>query len=225
MDLPLGRPKFKWGGKREGAGRKKSAAGAKGLPHRRRRFHEGREPVHVTMKVIPGLPSLRRSDVAMELGREIRAATAHFAKTRPGFRVVEFSIQATHVHLIVEAGSTRTLGRGVQGMGIRIAKAVNRVLGRSGKVIADRYHARALATPREVRNALVYVIQNWRHHDSDAEGIDSRSSGRWFAGWRAMPPAPKQPSPVAPPKTWLVRIGWRRHGLIGAREAPADTPY
>jgi hypothetical protein len=161
----------------------------------------------------------------MEIGRGIREATGHFAKTRPGFRVVEFSIQATHLHLIVEAGSTRTLARGVQGLGIRMAKAVNRVLGRKGKVIADRYHARALATPREVRNALVYVIQNWRHHDSDANGIDSRSSGRWFTGWRGTPPTVKQPSPVARPKTWLLRIGWRRHGLIGAREAPADTPY
>ena len=224
MELPLAKPKGTRGGKREGAGRPRTLPGPKRLPHRRRAFHEGREPAHVTLKVVSGLPSLRRSDLAMEIGGGIRAATKHFGRTRPGFRVVEFSIQANHLHLVVEAGSTRTLARGVQGLGIRIARAVNRVLGRKGQVIADRYHARALSTPREVRNALVYVIQNWRHHEPEADGIDSRSSGRWFTGWRGTPPAPKLPSPVARPKTWLLRIGWRRHGLIGAREAPADSP-
>src|SRR5262245_44266409 len=90
VELPLGKPKFGWGGKRVGAGRKKSVEGAKGLPHRRRAFHEGREPVHVTMRVVKGLPSLRRSDLAMAIGGGIRRATGHFARTRPGFRVVEF---------------------------------------------------------------------------------------------------------------------------------------
>src|SRR5262245_24759380 len=110
IELPLGKAKCGWGGRREGAGRKKWVAGAKGLPHRRRGFHEGREPVHVTMKVVKGLPSLRRAKVAMAIGGGIRAATVHYARTRPGFRVVEFSIQSNHLHLIVEAGSVQTLG-------------------------------------------------------------------------------------------------------------------
>src|SRR5262245_27007204 len=224
VELPLGKPKFGWGGRRVGAGRPRSKWGAKGLPHRRRGFHEGREPVHVTMRVVRGLPSLRRADLAMAIGGGIRKATGHFARNRPGFRVVEFSIQANHLHLIVEAGSARTLGRGLQGLGIRLARAVNRVLGRTGQVIADRYHARALTTPRSVRNALVYVIQNWRHHEPEAHGIDDRSSARWFMGWRGTPPTPELPPPVAAAKTWLLRVGWRRHGLIATREAPADSP-
>ncbi len=224
LELALGRAKVGWGGRRVGAGRPKSKAGAKGLPHRRRGFHERREPVHVTMTVVAGLPSLRLAELAQAVGRGIRAATGHFARTRPGFRVVEFSIQATHVHLIVEAGSRSTLARGVQGLTVRVAKAINRVLERKGQVFADRYHARALTTPREVRNALVYVIQNWRHHVPGARGVDDRSSGRWFDGWEGGGPATDLPAPVAAARTWLLRVGWRRHGLIEESEGPADSP-
>jgi len=69
--------------------------------------------------------------------------------------VLQFSVQRDHIHLLVEAPDGRALSRGLQGLAIRIAKGVNRILGRRGRVWADRFHARALRTPREVRNALI----------------------------------------------------------------------
>jgi hypothetical protein len=110
--------------------------------------------------------------------------------------------------------------RGVQGLAIRVARAVNRVLARQGPVWGDRYHARALATPREVRNALVYVLANWRKHVRGAVGLDPRSSAGWFDGWRSPSARSSDPPPVARARTWLARVGWRRHGLLGLREAP-----
>jgi putative transposase len=83
---------------------------------------------------------------------------------RAGFRIVHYSVQHNHVHLIVEAGSTRELASGVRGLAVRIARRVNRLLFRGGRFWADRWHGRALTSPRQVRNALVYVLQNHRKH-------------------------------------------------------------
>src|SRR5207249_5379538 len=113
---------------------------------------------HVTVRAWHGLPSLRTDTLFPAVPRGLAQAS------RGGLRVLQFSVQRDHVHLLVEAADMRGLSRGLQGLAIRIAKAVNRVLGRRGRVWGDRYHARALRTPREVRNALVYVLQNWRKH-------------------------------------------------------------
>ena len=86
--------------------------------------------------------------------------------------------------------------------------------------LADRFHARALSTPREVRNALVYVLQNWKKHEPVAVAIDPRSSGEWFVGWRDVLPCGRGRSPVAAPRTWLLRIGWWRHGRIAFGDGP-----
>jgi putative transposase len=129
-------------------------------------------------------------------------------------------VQADHLHLLVEAVGTTALARGLQGLAIRVAKAVNHILGRHGAVWGDRYHARALATPREVRNALVYVLQNWRKHIPGARGVDARSSAGWFDGWRTAVTRPVGPPPVSVARTWLARIGWRRYGPIDVGETP-----
>src|SRR5262249_9125783 len=110
--------------------------------------------------------------------------------------------------------------RGCQGLAVRIAKAVNRALGRRGAVWGDRYHARWLRTPREVRAALVYVLQNWRKHVPGARGLDPRSTARGFEGWRRAPPRPAGPAPMRAPRTWLARVGWLRHGRLGVDEGP-----
>jgi hypothetical protein len=103
-----------------------------------------------------------------------------------------------------------------------VAKAVNRAVGRTGRVWADRYHARRLPTPREVRHAMVYVLHNWKKHLPTARGLDPCSSARWFSGWAVAPlgESPIRPGPVVAPRTWLAAVGWHRHGLIGTDEAP-----
>ena len=128
------------------------------------------------------------------------------------------------MHVIVEADDAAALTRGIQGLGIRVAKAINRMLHRRGRVWADRFHARLLCTPREVRNALVYVLTNFKNHLRGAGGLDPRSSAASFTGWRSIKPPNPGTTPVVSPRTWLAAVGWRRHGLIDVGEGPCPTP-
>jgi REP element-mobilizing transposase RayT len=212
-----------WGGKRDDAGRPKKP-GAK-LRHAARAPLAVRFPVHVTLRALPGVPNLRRSASYAVIERALRAS-----RERDEFRVVHFCVQTNHLHLLVEAGGEGALSRGMQGLAVSIARGVNRAAQRKGKLWSDRYHARILRSPREVRLALCYVLQNTRRHaTTDAEmvdpsWIDPRSSGRWFDGWRSVPEgfaAPTEEAPTRAAQTWLLSEGWRRHGLIRADEAPA----
>ncbi len=203
------------GGRRPGAGRKPSGPRA-GLPHRARPKHSASHPVHVTMRAREGLPSLR-GDVLLQ--KALREAIAHGHKS--SFRVIHFSIQSNHLHLIVEASDTQSLSRGMQALGIRMVHAVHRALGTVGRVFSDRYHAHELATPRETRNALLYVLQNWAKHGRGRD-YDPASSALSFDGWSVPPPPRDEPQIVARPRTWLVTVGWRRHGLLRPGEQPRD---
>src|SRR5262250_2961190 len=139
-----------------------------GVPHRPRPYHDRHFPLHVTWRFVRGLPSLRRLHLARAVGETIRSITVSHQRRRTSFRITHFSIQPNHVHLIVEAGSKLALSRGLQGLGIWLARRFNEKLGRRGRVLADRYHTRELTTPRAVRNAIVYVLQNHLHHKRSA---------------------------------------------------------
>jgi REP element-mobilizing transposase RayT len=197
-------------------------------------------PVHVTLRIAAGLPSLRSG----RLFPTVRLALAA-GRERFGFRLVQFSVQSNHLHLIAEAGDSRALARGVQGLTIRMARAVNRALARRGRLFADRYHSRALKTPREVHFALRYVLLNARKHQMGAaadEGrtampagfIDSCSSAPWFdnfarpdelafgaaqtrAQWRGTSGVE---APVVQARTWLLRRGSRRRGGFDIDDIP-----
>ncbi|HEX7126321.1 MAG TPA: transposase [Thermodesulfobacteriota bacterium] len=212
IPLPLhARPT--WGGKRAGAGRKPGPR--PWVPRVPRPPHRRDHPVHVTLRAGAGLPNLRSARVFAA----VRGALGLASTER--FRVVHFSVQHDHLHMLVEASSREALSRGVQGLAIRVARAVNRALGRTGRVWGDRYHARVLTTPREVRNALVYVLNNWKKHGSEALVLDRCSSAPWFDGWKGRyGGVPAGEPPVVPARTWLLRTGWRRHGLIDVEEAP-----
>jgi hypothetical protein len=153
--------------------------------------------------------------------QEVQRSFAQAAE-RGSFRVVHFSLQRDHVHLLVEAKGQLALGRGMMSISARIARAVHRAFELRGRVLDDRYHHRVLRTPREVRNVLVYLLQNFRKHAPNSQrAIDPASSGAWFEGW-ARRIAPREgPRPVAAAKSWLLRVGWRRHGLIDPAECPA----
>ena len=207
-----------WGGRRVGAGRP-AASPRRPVPHRRRGRHDRHTPVHVTLRAAPGIPSLR----CARAFASVREALG--CESGAGFRLLQWSVQADHVHLLVEADSAARLVRGCQGLALRLAKAVNRVLGRRGAVWGDRYHARPLRTPREVRAALVYVLQNWFKHVRGAHGVDPMSSAVWFDGWRVAPPRPVGAVPVRAPRTWLARVGWLRHGRVDTSEGPRRRPH
>jgi len=213
LAFPLG-----WGGKRKGAGRKPKLQ-RPGVSHRTRHEHQARHPVHVTLRAARRFPSLRKQTLFVR----IRRAFAKSART--WFRVLHFSVQADHVHLLVEANDKRSLARGVAGLAIRVARSVNQVLCRRGRVWHDRYHARPLRTPREVRIGIIYVVQNFRKHARGAKGFDVFSSAWWLDGWR-VPPASGPPGwkpgevPVEAAQTWLAAKGWKPLGLIQCNEAP-----
>jgi hypothetical protein len=171
------------------------------MPHESRKDLAKSNPCHVTMRVVPGLPSLRGRD--------------------PG---------------------AQALGRGMKSLASLFAFAVNGGLERTGRVLADRYHHKVLRSPRQVRNAIAYVLLNARRCAAKriarrkamglknvaplgrARGADPYSSGRWFEGWRsaASPARPAADPPVAAPRTWFLRKGWRLHGLIDPSEIPAE---
>ncbi|HEY4243442.1 MAG TPA: transposase [Kofleriaceae bacterium] len=155
------------------------------------------------MRVVQLPQSLRTRD----LYRAIRAATIVVGRTQ-AMRVVHASIQSNHVHLVVEADDQRVLAKGMQGFQISAAKHINRTLVRKGTVFRDRYHAHILTTPRETRNAVVYVLNNWRKHGVHAETIiDPFSSADCFDGWRegAWEREAKWTLRVAKPRSWLLR--------------------
>lgn len=151
----------------------------------------------------------------------VRAAPA--LGSHRGFRIIHYSVQDDHLHLIVEADDAGSFTRGVRGLTIRVARTINRALRRRGAVWADRYHARALTTPRVVRHALVYVLMNRHKHRPGEAPLDPCSSARSFNGWRDPIPDPRYPAPVARARTWLAAVGWRRHGLLGLEERPRGS--
>lgn len=229
MELP---PPRSWGGRRKGAGRKRSKSS--GVPHLRRPALAARFPVHVTLTVLRELRSLRTKKRA-----QVMRKVFVLACRRDGFCIIDWSIQGDHLHLTVEAADGGALSRGIQGLSIRIARGLNNLCGRRGAVFSDRYHARILKTPREVRHARAYVLNNHHHHGADYGvrisaapvdrfGVDSFSSWAWFDGWRELAPMDavraererEGPAPVVPPQTWLMRVGWRRHGLVRIDEIP-----
>ncbi len=231
LALSLPEPR-RWGGRRIRAGRK--PGDSPGLAHGSREHFRKALPAHVTLRLRTDVPSLRTVPIVHEIERTFSRGCV-----RPGFRLVHYSLQGNHAHLIVEAQDRETLGRGMMAIGARLARAVNRIARRKGPVLADRYHARMLPTPREVHHALRYVLLNGRKHSAAKRAslkrslersarLDRASSGRWFDGWKRKPSGPGEPtdaatSPrpaVARARTWLLTTGWRRHGLLDPTEVP-----
>jgi REP element-mobilizing transposase RayT len=190
-------PRFGWGGARAGAGRK--PAGAKAcLPHRSRAPHAARAPVHVTLRAREHVWNLR----SVRCYR-ILAAALRGVGSRADFRVVHFSVQGNHLHLIVEATSAAALSSGVRALSIRLAKGLNALMGRRGALFADRYHARSLRTPAEVRNAVDYVLGNFASHaQRRAEPVARTFVDRFSSGARVAPDG--DAPPVRAPETWLL---------------------
>ncbi len=180
------------GGKRKGAGRKPKGDKA-GVSHARRPQFKARHPVHVTMRLLSGVGYLRGYSRRRAIEDALRAV-----KLRFGMRVVHYSIQGTHLHLIVECDEPSALSRAIQGLAIRLARALNGLAGRTGKVFSDRFHSHVLESLRQVVHAVRYVLENFRHHlreDVAPEGADPCSS----AAWRS------DDGPVSSPMTWLLR--------------------
>ena len=225
---------FRHGGKRPGAGRPKQGSRASER-HKKRAAFKRYEPVHIVLRAIAEIGSLRRPHLYRALRRALLATIG-----RESCRIVHITIQGSHIHLLVEADNRLALARGMQAFQISAAKHINAALTangidpRRGTVFPDRYHARIITSRRGARHALAYVLNNWRHHrehrNPAARGwaIDPYSSAKSFDGWRDLDlstiawPAAYEPLPVWEPKTWLLREGWRMYGLIDPNEVPGE---
>jgi REP element-mobilizing transposase RayT len=218
------------GGWRPGAGRKPNKKPSKRTPHRSRPLLASRHPVHVSMRLRKGLRrSLRSGRCYRAIRRCLRSA-----RDRLGCRIIHYSVQGNHIHLIVEAADEKALGRAMKGFCVRVAKCFNKMAGRRGQVFAKRYHAEYLRSLRQTRNALVYVLQNAKRHALEMlnlgpeclhrSWVDPCSSAAYFDGWkrgcRRWIPPPELESPVVPGAVWALKTGWKRHGLIDTGEIP-----
>ena len=208
---------LKGGGKRQKMGRKPGPHPK--VRHRARPEHTKRIPLHITMRALAGLPSFRRETL-------YRAFEDAFRRTRrPDFHIVEYSVQDNHLHLIVEADSRDALRRGMTSFSVRANRLFNSALGRGrGRVWGDRYHRRDLKSPRQVRNALVYCLNNYKKHHGISVGrqrIDHCSSARWFRGWVRERKANDGERPTEPPRQFLLTtLWWQKHERIDPGEAP-----
>jgi REP element-mobilizing transposase RayT len=212
------------GGARAGAGRK-PGKGRRRVAHVERPVVKPSWPVHVTVRMRADVPRLRN----FKLVRVLRRAFVKGCQ-KDRFRICQFSIQGNHIHTICEADDRERLARGVQGWCVRIARGVNRVVGRTGSLFGDRYHVEVITSPRQMRHTLCYVLLNARRHneqlDARYHGMDPFSSAWWFDGWaddrwRQGLEAPDPESPVAPAASWLLKTGWRRHRKLAIDEVPA----
>jgi REP-associated tyrosine transposase len=198
------------GGRRKGAGRPKRKTG---VPHASRERVTKHDPRLVTIKLVEGLPWLREALEGRALMHCIRAAQ------RADFRIVHYSIQSDHVHLIVEADDKRALSRGMKGCNARIALTLNSLWRRRGKVFRERFHDVALKTLRQVHNALKYVLNNHFKHGVQSNAYaaphdpDVFSSARYFDGWRGRAPdlLPGADGAVVVRGGWKLSCGWKRH--------------
>jgi REP element-mobilizing transposase RayT len=213
---------------------KKANAGA---PHKVREVFKPSEPVHVVLRVVNAVRGLRRRKVY----HAFREATLVAARNAERFRIIHVSIQQTHVHMLVEADGRVALAKGMQGFLISAAKQINRALvdaedkPRRGRVFRDRYFAEIIRVPKQARHALAYVLNNWRKHEADRGEksstwlVDPFSTGALFSGWTQLAGKhvmwPIREDWLAMfvwlPRTWLLAEGWRRHGLVDAREVPS----
>lgn len=200
-------------------------------PHKTRASVSRREPQHVTLRVVDRVPYLRRRHYYAQLRRALSAVWR-----RTDFRVVHFSLQGSHVHLVCEARHKHALASGVKAFESSFAQRVNRVISRRtgnrtrGQVFRDRYHVRPITKPTDVRNCLAYVLNNFRHHRLSGptlygDKIDEFSSGALFMGWRerrtCVLPNGYEPPAIKPPSSWLLARGWKRAHPISVYEVPS----
>jgi len=216
-----------------------------GSPHRKRPELKRGQPVHVVLRAVDEVGSLRRR----YMYKALREATIAVAKRElaykedAAFRIVHLSMMA--------------LSRGMQSFQISAAKQLNRALSvdsirvgertrgwmkramakrRRGTVFPDRFHQEIITCPQQARRTLAYVLNNWRKHREDqadfAESwkVDPYSTGVFFDGWKEREGAEVlwkwretyDPLVVYFPKSWLLREGWRKHGLVELAEVPSS---
>ena len=160
---------------------------------------------HVTLRVCDHVWNLRSQRCFRALRYAFERGCGKF-----GVRVIHFSVLGNHVHLIVEAPSAESLSRAMKGLQVSMARALNEVMKRRGRVFADRYHAHVLSSPLEAANAIRYVLDNWKQHARrDGRPVPVGVDPWCSAAWSGV-----APSLVREPLRWMLRVGVHRHDRL-----------
>jgi REP element-mobilizing transposase RayT len=203
-----------WGGRRKGAGRK-NLSGT--VAHAAREKVDFRKPLHITIRLAPGLSGLRTKHLHEQFTAALLKAKAK------GLRVLHYSIQGNHLHMLAECADNQALAAGMNSFGTSFAKAVRKKLGGKGKVFDGRYHLRVLKNPMQMKNTLAYVLLNQAKHENLIPYNDRFSSSQYFNEWKALlgrkvgpiledwrKNQNSLPDYLSTPKSWLASAGWRR---------------
>jgi len=164
------------------------------VSHKARPTFDEPAAVHVTIRMARRVWNLRSRRCFSVIEACFEASLGRF-----GLRLIEFAVLGNHLHLVVEVDSSQALSKGMQGLGVRVAKALNGAMGSSGRVLADHYHSRILRTPTELVNAIAYVLGNHAHHHGGTSAADPYSSA-----------CCDRTRLIGQPRSWLLRVGWRR---------------
>ena len=189
-----------WGGKRKRAGRKPKGERVR-TPHEARPMIRRAAPVHVTMRVQKGVYNLRAMRSLRVFEKAIMATAARF-----GLRVVQFSLQGNHMHVLVEAADKASFIRGMRSLSIGFAKKMNRMMGRKGHVIGDRYHSRVLCTPSETKRVIEYIRTNHFRHTVPGKPVPAGFVDEFSnESWRTAIVLPE-------PRLWAITQAARKAG-------------
>jgi hypothetical protein len=157
--LSLNIYKGKRGGRRPNAGRKRRLS--RGIAHEPREKVRTQIPLQVNFKY---KLSVKNKEGLKALHKAIRNARSH------GLKIMHYSLQHNHVHLIIEATNNKLLTKGMRSLTITLAKAINK-----GRIQIQRYHLHVLKTIRERKNAVHYVLLNEKKHTGKMT-VDSYST-------------------------------------------------
>ena len=195
------------GGKRRGAGRKKRLENEP--KHTARRLVNARTPQHLTIRMAQGLPSLRSPKFS-------RVFTSAIVRARAfGLHIREFAIESNHLHLIAETDFSESLAKGMASLCARITWWMRKF--RKGRIFAGRFHSQALGSPRQVKNALRYVLFNHAKHLGVKPFVDVYSSASSFERLYELEPTFRSKKRMTllrfclgKPTSWLLSVGWLR---------------
>jgi REP element-mobilizing transposase RayT len=142
------------------------------VPHREREEIPVGKPVHVTIKLNRNVVTTLRNKVLFK--KILRAITLARKK---GMRLIHFTVQKDHLHLLIESKDKKQLAKSMQSLKISLAKSLIYLKQNTRiKIFKERYHVHILKTLREIKNAKNYILGNAAKHGVIKDKFDTFSS-------------------------------------------------
>lgn len=133
-----------------------------GIRHTHRPVFKKPASLHLTIKIAKEKSNLKNKEVLSILKRAI------LNSRKMGLRVIHFTLEYDHIHLLIEAENNHLLGKGMQSFGVTLSKAINKLKKTSGQVYRHRYHFRKITSARQLKNVMNYIFRNGLKHGTSA---------------------------------------------------------